>query len=261
MIAVRMALTGAALRLVLPVSLLAVWWRASRESESLYFPPLAAIVIAFGDLWREGIVLEHVAPSVSRVVIGYAVASIVGVTLGIAVGLSRRLRETIEPVLEFARALPPPALVPAVILLLGIGGSAKVVVIISGAIWPVLLNTIVGVRSVDGVLRETAKIYGISGLTAVRALVLPGASPYIVAGMRQSVPIAVILMVVSEMFASTNGIGFAIIQFQRTFAIPEMWAGMVMLGLLGVTLSLAFALFERKALSWYYGLRRARSRS
>jgi ABC-type nitrate/sulfonate/bicarbonate transport system permease component len=130
-------------------------------------------------------------------------------------------------------------------------------VIVSGAVWPVLLNTVEGVRAVDEVLSDTSRCYGITGWARLRRLVLPAASPQIVAGMRQALSISIILMVISELFGSTNGLGFSIIQFQRSFAIPEMWSGILLLGLLGFVLSLLFQFFERRSLRWYHGLRRS----
>lgn len=242
-------------RLALPAIVLGMWWHWSSGSQSIYFPPLKRILLAVVELWSGGIFAEHVMPSLLRISIGYLVATVLGVSFGLAIGLSQRLRTTMEPVLEFVRAIPPPAIVPVVILLLGIGPAAKIFVIVSGAVWPILLNTVSGVQSIDPIIRDTGRLFGVRGPASIRHIVLPGASPQIVAGMRQSVPIAVILMVVSEMFASSDGIGFAIIQFQRTFAVPQMWAGMVMLGLLGVSLSIGFMAFERATLSWYFGLR------
>src|SRR5205814_6360405 len=132
--------------------------------------------------------------------------------------------------------------------LFSFGTPMKLLVIISGAVWPVLLNTIEGVRAVDEVLSDTCRCYRITGATRLRVLVLRAASPQIITGMRQALSIAIILMVISEMFASSSGLGFAIVEFQRSFAIPEMWSGILLLGLLGFVLSLVFRLFEARAL-------------
>ncbi len=132
----------------------------------------------------------------------------------------------------------------------------KILVIVSGCIWPILLNTVEGVRAVDEVLIDTCRSYGIVGPARLWHLVLRSASPQIVTGMRQSLSIGIILMVISEMFAASNGLGFTIVQFQRTFAIPEMWSGVLLLGLLGFVLSLLFRLAESRFLAWYQGLRR-----
>ncbi len=155
-----------------------------------------------------------------------------------ALGSSRGLRATLEPVLEFLRAIPPPVLVPIFILVAGIGTTMKVLVIVSGCLWPILLNTIEGARACDEVLEDTCRVYGIRGSTRLRHLVLRAASPQIVTGMRQALAIGIILMVISEMFAASSGLGVAIMQFQRGFAIPEMWSGILLLELLGVILCL-----------------------
>ena len=241
----------------LPLALLGLWWLASADSQSFYLPPLRDILAAFADTWLGGRLADDVLPSVARLLAGLAVAGVAGVGLGVLIGPSRRLRATLEPVLEFLRAIPPPVLVPIFILVAGIGTTMKVLVIASGCLWPILLNTVEGVRARDEVLEDTCRAYGIRGGARLRHLVLRSASPQIVTGMRQALAIGIILMVISEMFAASSGLGFTIIQFQRGFAIPEMWSGILLLGLLGVALSLAFRVVEHRVLSWYHGLRRA----
>jgi ABC-type nitrate/sulfonate/bicarbonate transport system permease component len=130
-----------------------------------------------------------------------------------------------------------------------------------GRNWPILLNTVEGVRAVDSVMLETARSYHIRGVGRLRHLVLPSASPQIVAGLRQALSVGIILMVISEMFAANNGIGFTVVQFQRSFAIADMWTGILLLGLLGFLLSLAFQFAERRVLGWYHGLRASTRRS
>jgi ABC-type nitrate/sulfonate/bicarbonate transport system permease component len=241
----------------LPLALLAIWWVASAGSQSFYLPPLRDILQTFVSVWLGPRLVEDVLPSLARLLAGFALATVLGVGLGVAVGSSPRLRAACEPVLEFLRAIPPPVLVPIFILVAGIGTSMKVLVIVSGCIWPILLNTVEGVRGRDELLEDTCRVYGIGGAARLRHLVLRAASPQIVTGMRQALSIGIILMVISEMFAASSGLGFTIIQFQRSFAIPEMWSGILLLGLLGVALSLLFRVFERQVLSWYYGLRDA----
>jgi ABC-type nitrate/sulfonate/bicarbonate transport system permease component len=240
----------------LPLALLALWWVASADSQSFYLPPLRQILATFADVWVGPRLVDDVLPSLVRLLAGFALATVLGVAVGVAVGSSRRLRAALEPVLEFLRAIPPPVLVPIFILVAGIGTTMKVLVIVSGCVWPILLNTVEGVRGRDEVLEDTCRAFGIAGSARLRHLVLRAASPQIVAGMRQALSIGIILMVISEMFAASSGLGFTIIQFQRGFAIPEMWSGILLLGLLGVALSLAFRVFERRVLAWYHGLRR-----
>jgi ABC-type nitrate/sulfonate/bicarbonate transport system permease component len=241
----------------LPVILLAIWWVASADSESFFFPPLQEILQTFPTTWFEGRITAEVLPSLYRLVIGYLIALVLGVGVGTAIGLSPRLRAFAEPALEFFRAIPPPVMIPIIMLFLGIFTTMKVFVIATGAVWPILLNTVEGVRGVDDVLRDTSSIYRLRPATKLRTLVLRGASPQIVTGARQALSIAIILMVISEMFAASNGLGFTIVQFQRSFAIPEMWTGIILLGLLGFLLSLIFRAIERPVLAWYTGLRQS----
>jgi ABC-type nitrate/sulfonate/bicarbonate transport system permease component len=245
----------------LPILLLAAWWFASADSTDFFFPPLSEILTALKDEWFGPRLLDDVVPSVLRLLAGFAVAIVIAVGLGVLIGTSRTVRGMLEPVLEFFRAIPPPVLVPIFILLFGIGDGMKILVIAFGCMWPILLNTVEGVRAVDSVLSDTARTYRITGAARLRNLVLPAASPQIFAGMRQGLSVAIILMVISELFAASNGLGFAVVQAQRSFAIPETWAGMLMLGLLGFLLALLFRVVENRQLAWYHGLRRAQRSS
>ncbi|MFD9283584.1 ABC transporter permease [Streptomyces mirabilis] len=245
----------------LPALLVALWWLASDGSTNVYWPPLRTILRTFPDVWTSERLRSDLVPSVLRLLAGYAAAGVVGVALGTVIGSYRRVRAVCEPVLEFLRALPPPVLVPVIMLFAGIGDTMKVAVIASGCVWPILLNTVEGVRAVDSVMAETARSYGITGMARLRSVVLRAASPQIFAGLRQALSIGIILMVISEMFAASNGLGFTIVQFQRSFAIPDMWTGILVLGLLGFLLSVVFRLVERRVLGWYHGLRAVSRRS
>ncbi|MDX3452910.1 ABC transporter permease [Streptomyces sp. ME02-8801-2C] len=247
----------ALLVLGLPLTLFCVWWFATAGSTDFYVPPLSTILQKFPEVWTGERLASDVVPSLVRLTTGYLLAVVIGVGLGLVVGTSRVVRDVLEPVLELFRAIPPPVLVPVIMLFAGIGDTMKVIVIVSGCVWPILLNTVEGVRAVDEVLSDTCRSYGITGPSRLWHLTLRSASPQIVTGMRQSLSIAIILMVISEMFAASNGLGFTIVQFQRTFAIPEMWSGVLLLGLLGFALSLLFRLAENRVLAWYHGLRRA----
>ncbi len=245
----------------LPLVLLAVWLVTSADSESFYFPPLSEILRTLQEVWFGERLRADVLPSLLRLAVGYGVALVVALALGVLIGTHRTVRATVEPVMEFFRAIPPPVLVPVIILIFGIDDTMKVIVIAFGSIWPILLNTVEGVRAVDSTVSDIARTYGITGAARLRHVVLPSASPQIFAGMRQALSVAIILMVISELFAASNGLGFAIVQFQRSFAIPEMWSGILLLGLLGFLLSLLFRLVESRRLAWYHGLRRAQRSS
>jgi len=247
--------------LALPLVLLGLWWLASDDSTNPFWPPLRTILTTFPDVWTAERLRADVLPSILRLSAGYAVAAVVGVAVGTVIGSYRRVRALCEPVLEFLRAIPPPVLIPVIMLFAGIDDTMKITVIASGCVWPILLNTVEGVRAVDPVMAETARSYGITGAARLRNVVLRSASPQIFAGLRQALSIAIILMVISEMFAASNGLGFTIVQFQRGFAIPDMWTGILVLGLLGFVLSVVFQLVERRVLGWYHGLRASARRS
>ncbi|MFD4602705.1 ABC transporter permease [Streptomyces sp. NPDC058464] len=247
--------------LALPAVLVALWWLASDGSTNVYWPPLRTILQTFPDVWTGQRLHDDLLRSVLRLLAGYASAAVLGVALGTVIGSYRRVRAVCEPVLEFLRAVPPPVLVPVIMLFAGIGDGMKILVIVSGCVWPILLNTVEGVRAVDPVMAETARSYGITGAARLRTLVLRSASPQIFAGLRQALSIGIILMVISEMSAASNGLGFTIVQFQRSFAIPDMWTGILLLGLLGFALSVVFQVVERRVLGWYHGLRATTRRS
>ena len=243
------------LALGLPVVLVAIWWFASAGSTDFYFPSLEKIVKAFPDTWFGPRMVNDVLPSLLRLAIGYVAALVLGVGLGMLIGANPRLRAVVEPLLEFLRAIPPPVLVPILILIAGIGSTMKILVIISGCLWPILLNTVEGVRAVDEVLTDTCRSYRIRGGLRVWHLMVRSASPQIVAGARQALSIGIILMVISEMFAASSGLGYTVIQFKDGFRIPQMYTGVILLGLLGVLLALLFRLAERRVLGWYHGIR------
>jgi len=247
-----------ALALGLPLALIAAWWVSSAGSTDFYRPALSSILTAFVDTWTAERIATDVLPSLGRLAVGYAIALVAGVAGGVVIGSSPTVRALVEPVLEFARAIPPPVLVPVFILLAGIGDRTKVLVIAFGSVWPILLNTVEGVRGRDELLSDTCRAYRIGGLLRLRHLVLRAASPQIVTGARQALSIAIILMVISEMMAANNGLGFAVVQFQRGFQIPEMWSGVLLLGLIGVALAALFQLVERRLLGWYHGERAGR---
>jgi len=250
-------LRRAAVTLALPVALVATWWFTSAGSQNFYFPSLQSILQTFGKLWFSANALHDVVPSLLRLSVGYIAAALLGIAIGIPVGASRNLRNLLEPVLEFLRAIPPPVLIPVLILFAGLGNEMKALVIVLGCIWPVLLNTVAGVRSLDEVLAEVVRSYRIGAFARLWHFVLPGASPQIFTGLRQSLSIGIILMVVSEMYAASDGIGFALVQYQRSFAIPEMWSGIILLGIIGIVLSLIFRAIEAWLLGWYHGLRQS----
>lgn len=248
-------LVSLAFALGLPAILVALWWIGTLVSPNFFVPEPWQLFTTFVETWFGPRIWVDVLPSIGRFILGVGFAIVVGVLLGLLIGLNRSLRALTEPVFEFFRALPPPALIPVLMLLFGPNDMMKVFIIALAAVWPVLLNTIEGVRAADPVQSDTSRSYGLSGFNRVRYQILPSALPQIMTGVRQCLPIGLILMVISEMFASTSGLGFSIVQFQRRFAIPEMWSGILVLGLIGICVAAVFRFVERRLLRWYHGLK------
>jgi ABC-type nitrate/sulfonate/bicarbonate transport system permease component len=233
----------------------ALWAALSAGSESVYFPPLSRILERFSENWLFERVPTDLLPSLERLALGYGAAAVLGIGVGVALGSSRHARRAMQPLLEFLRAIPPPALIPFALLVFGLGNDEKVFIIVLGCVWPILLSTIDGVAGIDPVTRDTVDVYGLRGIRRVTHVVLPASAPRIAAGMRTSLSLAVILMVVSEMVGSTDGVGYFIVQAQRSFAMADMWSGIILLALLGYALNALFELAEARVLRWHRAIR------
>ena len=236
----------------LPVLLLLMWWIATSASTSPFFPPLSRIL---AETWNQWVVFgawTNAVSSLRNLLIGYLVGISIGVVVGSLLWRLRYLRTAVNPLIYFLYVLPAPALLPALIAIFGIGEMRQVALIALGSIWPTLLNTLDGMRGIDTVKFDTAKALRLNSRRTYFSLVLPGAAPQIAAGMRASLTVGIILMVVSEMVAARSGIGYFILQSQAEFAITKMWTGIVVLALIGTLLNFLFVLIERLVLRWYF---------
>jgi ABC-type nitrate/sulfonate/bicarbonate transport system permease component len=230
-----------------------VWYVLTARAHSLFFPTPDKVLSAVWDNWIRPFSTtwsENLRPSLTRLLAGYLIAAALAITAGVTIGRSRRLGDYVEPVIDFVRAIPPPALLPLFLVVLGIGDSMKVALIATGVFPPILLNSIDGVRSIDPLYLETARVFRISRLRRVTHVILPSAAPKIFAGLRISMSIAVILMVISELVAATNGVGFRILQSQRQFRMVDLWAGLVVLGVIGAVLNAGLTVIERRVFRW-----------
>jgi ABC-type nitrate/sulfonate/bicarbonate transport system permease component len=162
------------------------------------------------------------------------------------------------PHIEWWRAMPPPALLPiSIVLLHSIGNRQKIAFIAFFCLFPILLNTIDGVRALDPTMLDTAKSYGVKRFERIRRIVLPGALPQIFAGLRTSMALAVIMMVLTEYFSSTSGVGYVLLISKNTLQLVTMWSAILLIGVLGYLLNLALILVERRVLAWHRGWRAA----
>jgi sulfonate transport system permease protein len=252
---VRKRLSGALIEIWLPITLVAGWWYLSEDSTSPFFPPLRVIVDAFEANWVFERVDSDLIPSLMRFGIGLAIATVLGIAVGTLLGLWTPARRATAPVVDFLRSIPAPALISIMILLLGFEETMKISAIALAAFFPVLLNTIDGVRGVESQQLDMARAYKLSHRHRIFRIILPAATPQIFAGLRIALAVALLVMAFSEMFASTNGLGFFILFSQETYRIPDMWSGIIMLGLVGYAVNVVFLLVERRALRWHRGWR------
>ncbi|MCZ2827566.1 ABC transporter permease [Modestobacter sp. VKM Ac-2986] len=234
---------------------LVLWWVLSADSTSTFFPPLQNIVQRLWETWVVGEARSDLYSSLRHFAIGYTIAGVLGVAIGALLWKFQRVGHAVSPVLYFVYVIPTAALLPAIVAIMGIGSPMKITIVVLAAVWPTMLNTLDGMRGIDPIKLDTAKVLHMSPLTTVRSVVLPGAMPQIMAGLRHSLSIAVIMMVVSELIASTEGIGFFILEAQQRFAITTMWTGIIVLALVGSALTFLFIAVERVVLGWYIGAR------
>jgi len=252
------------LQVAVLVAALALWEVVTRQVEQPYFPPPSVFLPQLQTLWFSGPpahaflteeALHSLVPSLAKLATGWAIAAAAGVVLGLALGRFRPLRQYVDPVLQLGRAVPPPTLIPLFLVVFHLGTTLEVVTIAFGVVWPVLLNTMDGAASVDPLQLDTARVFGLGRFSRMFHLILPASAPKIFAGLRVSVSIALILMVIAELMGGGEGIGEDLVNAQRTFQLPAMWGYIVILGVLGYLLNTLFLVVERRSLRWYRGSR------
>lgn len=243
------------LEVAVPVGLFALWWVVSARSTSPYLPPLSDILQQFRQDWLFSLDRSELLPSVERIAEGLGAGIVIGIGLGVILGSSEQARRAFEPILEFLRGIPTPAIIPMTLLIFGIGNLQKAFLIAFGVVWPILLNTVEGVRGVDPGFREMAHVYGLGRVRTLWSVTFRAAMPQIFAGLRISVALSLLLVVVAEMFASHNGLGYYIIVSQNTFQIRAMWSGIILLAILSYAVNLALVMIERRVLYWHRGWR------
>jgi sulfonate transport system permease protein len=231
---------------------LALWQLASESGwvNAAVLPPLDAIVAA---LWKGvvgGTLLGDVAISLQRSGTAFVAAVLVAIPLGLFMGQVRAVERALDPILQLFRQTSALAVYPIFILLLGLGEASKVFVIFWATLFPLLLNTISGVKEVDARLIEMARVYGASRLTVFRRVVLPGAVPSIFVGLRLSATTALLLLIASEMIGANKGIGFQVMNAQYNFQIPLMFAAIVILAAMGLSSNYALVLLQRRLCRW-----------
>lgn len=252
------------LRLVVLVAAVGLWQLWSSVNHSPFFPAPSVIVARMYQQWFTGPASHlfmtrnatgNILPSLARVLGGLAIAAVIGVPAGIALGRSASISGFAGPLLQFARALPPVALVTVFIAIFKLGTEMEVAFIAFGTIWPILLNTIDGARSVDPLQMETARVFAVPAGQRLTRLIVPATMPRMFAGLRLSLSLAVLLMVFSELVGSSNGIGYQMNNASNSFDLTALWSGIAMLAILGIVLNALLAAVEHRVLRWHRGAR------
>jgi ABC-type nitrate/sulfonate/bicarbonate transport system permease component len=240
------------------LGLLALWELMAQAEwiNPLIVPPVSRIVTIFADLIWSGQIPLQILASLKRAIVGYLLAALLFIPLGIFMGLSEPVHRALEVIVEMLRPIPPPVIIPVAMLFFGLEDEMKISVIFFSCAWPILLNTLDGVRNIDRVLLNTARTFGLPQRKIIRQVILPACSPQIMTGLRVSLPIMLILVVISEMVGSTDGIGYFILDSQRRFRVAQMYAGMLALAILGYVLNQLFNLAHRSLLPWHWGMTR-----
>ncbi|QIK62590.1 ABC transporter permease [Leucobacter viscericola] len=249
----RWLLIGA--EILVPILLLALWWIVSAGSTNTFFPPLQAILNQFVTLLGTPAFWGDVGSSVGNLALSFALACVIGVLLGLLLGTVRWLSWLLEPTIHFFRAIPPVALVPIFVALIGFGNETRILSITLSAVFPVLISTIDGIHAVDPDRRAVGKIYRLGWWDRIFSVALPEASPRILSGMQVSLITAFVVMVASEMLGSSEGLGARTLLAQQSFMITDMWVGILVLGVIGYAATALLSLFRRRVLRWYIAIR------
>ena len=241
--------------LLVTVAVVALWqWIANHGYVSKVFLP--GPDRAFAALTRDyhlGKLFVEVGETVLRMALGWLVASIIGIALGAAIGISPATRTWVAPTLELIRPLPASAIAPVAIVFLGMTDKMILLLIAFGSVWPMLLTTIHGFSNVHPRLDEVARVLRLNRVERIYKIALPAAMPDILGGLRLGLTIALILAVVGEMITVQGGLGSRILLAARAFRAPDIFAGVIMLGLIGLVTNVALTALERRMLRWQPG--------
>lgn len=244
------------LGLLLPGSVIILWQLLGHYGmiSEMLFPTPYTITDSFITLASSGDLWTNLRISVARALSGFLLGGGLGLFFGILVGLFRRSEKLLDPSLQMIRMIPSLAVVPLFILWFGIGEESKVLLIAKGAFFPLYINTFMGIRGVDNKLFEVSRVLGFSRLKQIRRLVLPAAVPYIMLGVRLSLGLSWLGLVVAELIASTSGIGYMMSDARQFADTPVVFVGIIIFALAGLLSDTIVRLIERRLLRWERGI-------
>jgi ABC-type nitrate/sulfonate/bicarbonate transport system permease component len=238
---------GLLLLLLLLWQVSAKWWVSSTN-----WPPVSEIARALVAGLRSGELAQVFGSTMWRMAVGFIAGSTLGVLLGLLTATLPRLNAALRPIVELLRPIPIPAIVPPLILLLGIDHAMKIFVVAFASFFPVLVNTVSGVRAVEGIAIDVARTLQVGRTRTLFRVVLPASLPYIMAGARTSLALALIVSVVAEMIAGSEGIGYYIMTMQYAMRSSDMYAAIFLLAAVGYGLNRAVLAAERRLLHWWH---------
>lgn len=240
-------------KLVSPLLILAAWELISRMGwvPEWFFPAPTNIFQSLIRIAVSGELARNMAISMARAFAGYSMAAIVGIALGLLIAWSTHVEDFFDPLIELIRPLSTFALVPVFFLWFGIGNTSKVLIIFKSCFFPIVLNTIAGIKGVDKKMIQAARSLGASERQVWTRVLIPAALPTIITGMRISTAISMMSLVGVEMLSSDSGLGFMVIDAQRTFDSEKMFAGILVLSLIGFSLDRIARLVQGRLLSWH----------
>ena len=232
-----------------PTAVLVKWWEYLLPMEA--FDPARSGYLA----WMfSGELIRDAYASLYRVTVGFFVGAALALPLGLMMGASDRVYQLFNPLIQVLRPIPPIAFIPLSILWFGLGNPPAIFLIVIGAFFPILMNTIAGVRHVDGIYIRAARSLGASQTTMFLRVILPAATPYILTGARIGVGTAFIVVIVSEMIAVNNGLGYRILEAREFFWSDKIIAGMFSIGLLGLAIDTGMNRLNNHLLKWHRGI-------
>jgi len=239
-------------RSLLLIGLLLVWEIAPRLGliDQVFLPPFSEVVAAGWQLGRTGELYDDVSASLLRALGGFLISVALIVPLGLAVGWYARLGNLLNQFIEICRNTAPLALLPVFILLLGIGEMSKITMVVYSCAWPLLLNTVAGVKQVDPLLIKSARTMGATPQQLFRKVILPAALPTIFVGIRLASASAILVLVASEMVGAKAGLGYLIINSQYSFLIPQMYVGILGITVVGLVFNAVLETLERRFMRW-----------
>jgi sulfonate transport system permease protein len=232
--------------------ILAVWQALFHLGwlQPIILPPPSRIALAFWDLLKSGAMARHVGISVLRVLEGFGIAAVLGLALGVAIGLSRTLDRLTELIIQVIKPIPPIAWIPLAILWFGIGEQSKVYIIFLGAFFPIIINTIDGIRQTDHKFVEVARILEVPRCKFVRQVVIPGALPAIMTGLRVGLMVAWMCVVAAELIAAGSGIGYLIMDARQLSQSDVVLVGMITIGVIGKLMDSLIKQLEKRLIGW-----------